>query len=123
MFQIEKLLKRTYKIASTVLNKMMLLLHGNFLTIFYCTDDDAGDKPRFRRSRTTFTAEQLETLEKVFEKIQYPPVSVRERLAEETKLSEARIQVRPNKYFSLTVFHPIYINRTKKLVLNKENAK
>ena len=53
----------------------------------------SDDKPRFRRSRTTFTPEQLNSLEKVFEKIHYPPVSVRERLAEETKLSEAKIQV------------------------------
>ncbi|CAL1268492.1 unnamed protein product, partial [Larinioides sclopetarius] len=49
--------------------------------------------PRFRRCRTRFTKQQVATLEKVFSEIQYPSVSIREKVAADTKLSEARVQV------------------------------
>ena len=52
------------------------------------------ERPQFRRSRTSFSPDQLEKLEKEFEKSHYPDLKTREELSEKTSLSEARIQVR-----------------------------
>lgn len=47
-----------------------------------------------RRTRTNFTTEQLNNLEKLFDETHYPDAFMREELSQRLGLNEAKVQVR-----------------------------
>uniref|UniRef100_A0A1I7WW42 Homeobox domain-containing protein n=1 Tax=Heterorhabditis bacteriophora TaxID=37862 RepID=A0A1I7WW42_HETBA len=58
-------------------------------------DDDSLSPSEARRNRTSFSADQLETLENAFKQNTYPDSAERETIARQTGLSEEKIMVRP----------------------------
>ena len=76
-------------------------VNENFFKIKNATSNANSSKSvaSSRRFRTSFEQFQLETLERVFETTHYPDVYMRSDIAQQTGLTETKVQVENSLFF------------------------